>query len=43
MTKIMIKNGKDIFLRNKGIVNENAEVASTHEKIIFFKLSGLID
>ena len=43
MIKMTIKNGKDIFRRNKGIVIEKAEVANTHEKIIFFKLRELMD
>jgi rRNA pseudouridine-1189 N-methylase Emg1 (Nep1/Mra1 family) len=42
-TKINKKNDMDIFLRNNGIAIEKAEVASTHEKIIFFRLSGLMD
>ena len=37
------KNINDIFLTNKGIDSEKAEVASTQEKIIFFRLSGLND
>ena len=37
------KNINDIFLTNKGIDSEKVEVASTQEKIIFFRLSGLND
>jgi len=41
--KMTRKNINDIFLTNKGIEIVKAEVASTHEKIIFFRLSGLND
>ena len=41
--KMTRKNINDIFLTNKGIEIEKAEVANTHEKIIFFRLSGLND
>ena len=33
----------EIFLRNKGIAIEKAEVESTQERIIFFRFSGQID
>ena len=41
--KMTRKNISDIFLTNKGIEIEKAEVASTQEKIIFLRLSGLND
>ena len=41
--KMTRKNINDIFLTNKGIEIVKAEVASTHEKIIFFRLLRLND
>ena len=41
-TKMNRKNERDIFLKNNGIAIEKADVASTHAKIIFFRLSVLM-
>jgi hypothetical protein len=37
--KMKRKKNNDIFLKNKGIEIEKAEVAKTQVKIIFFRLS----
>jgi len=41
--KTIMKKIHDISLRNKGMAIEKAEVATTHEKMIFFIPATFID
>ena len=42
-TKMAMKSGNELCNRNSGINNDENEVATIHENIIFLRLAGFID